>query len=798
MMSNISSLSESKALVSAKQAARQIPPLWPLTTSVAVNPFLGQAGKSLESTAALLERVAGIRSTMPRSWFAKLIAAGDITDADLEAAADDVAPHMGLDPAALRAMSQTDRPAPVPLPTIADLAADATGTAWPEIIADRIGAWAAGYFDQGQAFWMAEQNQRAYSAWRATAMHDLTPEILGLTGFAARIAASPQDAEPAIRAAVADLGVEAAALETYFHQLLLGLGGWTQYARHIDWNANLAGKIDPIMLDFLAIRLSWEQALLAGHRKEIESQWRAVVTHHAAPVKPHEDDTVDAILQEAFERSRQRRLAATLKAESVRPAAASRPILQAAFCIDVRSEVIRRALEGVSLDIETLGFAGFFGLATTHHRFASDVAEQRLPVLLRPSLTTRAGTKDDATCDSDRRITMRAKRAWGRFRLAAVSSFAFVEAAGPLYAARLVRSALRLPQPTSAPEPAPRFDPQPNLEMRIDSAASILQAMSLTQNFARVIILAGHGASVVNNPHASSLNCGACGGHAGDVNARLLAGLLNDPDVRAGLGEKGITIPEDTVFVGALHDTTRDEVTLYDADTPAPEHGDDLKRIKGWLEEAGRKARLERRDRLPGADSDAEVIARASDWAQTRPEWGLAGCEAFIAAPREHTAGRDLSGRTFLHTYDWKSDEGFGVLELIMTAPVVVASWISLQYYGSVVAPDVFGAGNKLLHNATGGIGVLEGNGGLLRGGLPWQSVQDGEAPAHEPLRLTIMIEAPLIAMSEILDRNPAVADLFDNTWLHLLALDENGRVQARYSGHGNWEAYRNDEVMAA
>ena len=57
---------------------------------------------------------------------------------------------------------------------------------------------------------------------------------------------------------------------------------------------------------------------------------------------------------------------------------------------------------------------------------------------------------------------------------------------------------------------------------------------------------------------------------------------------------------------------------------------------------------------------------------------------------------------------------------MILTAPVVVASWISLQYYGSTVAPtSVFGAGNKLLHNVTGGIGVVEGNGGLMRSGLP-------------------------------------------------------------------------------
>jgi uncharacterized protein YbcC (UPF0753/DUF2309 family) len=120
---------------------------------------------------------------------------------------------------------------------------------------------------------------------------------------------------------------------------------------------------------------------------------------------------------------------------------------------------------------------------------------------------------------------------------------------------------------------------------------------------------------------------------------------------------------------------------------------------------------------------------------------------------------------------------------------VVVASWISLQYYGSTVAPSVFGGGNKLIHNVTGGIGVVEGNGGLLRAGLPWQSVHDGEGYAHEPLRLSVCIEAPREAMAEILSRHDGVRALFDNRWLHLFALDEAGQMAWRYAGDLTWEA---------
>jgi uncharacterized protein YbcC (UPF0753/DUF2309 family) len=138
------------------------------------------------------------------------------------------------------------------------------------------------------------------------------------------------------------------------------------------------------------------------------------------------------------------------------------------------------------------------------------------------------------------------------------------------------------------------------------------------------------------------------------------------------------------------------------------------------------------------------------------------------------------------------------VLELIMTAPVVVASWISLQYYGSCVAPMAFGGGNKLLHNVVGGIGVLEGNGGPLRAGLPWQSVHDGDGFAHEPLRLSVCIEAPQAAMTDIIARHPGLHELFDNGWLHLFALDDSGRIAARYAGGLAWESFGDQALRHA
>ncbi|UIP06766.1 DUF2309 domain-containing protein [Erythrobacter sp. SDW2] len=768
-------------------AIRLIPPSWPLASSVAVNPFLGQTGDTLAQTGSRLARAGGIAVTMPRQWYADQIAAGTIADRHLQAALE-ASSHAGK-PASIARLREAvlqDGASLSPPVTIATLAAEASGIDWPAIIADRFGTWAAGYFDRGQALWPVLRGRSAWAAWRSFATHDLAPEILGLKGFARRVAEAPQDPLAAIEQAVTMLGIEPEEVEIYFHTLLLSLGGWAQFARYELWQAELAGKHDATLSDLLAVRLQWEVALLEQYDPGLAGPWAAARKRLRQPHETDPELVIDEILQEAAERSAQERLAATLAQGPAAPSE-GRPSLQAAFCIDVRSEVFRRALEALDPSIRTIGFAGFFGLATEHRGFASDEKERRLPVLLNPRVTSSTADPALEAQDLAARYRARAKRAWGRFKLAAVSSFAFVEATGPVYLGKLVRDALGLNANKVPGGPTPRFDPSLPLDARIDAAATVLRAMSLTSGFAPVVVLAGHGANVVNNPHASGLHCGACGGYSGEVNARLLAGLLNDPAVRAGIAERGIAIPADTVFVAALHDTTTDRVTLYDSDGVTG-----LEEVRRWLDEAGRQCRMERALRLPRATSADDIPARSVNWAEVRPEWALAGCQAFVAAPRHRTSGRSLAGKAFLHDYDWRKDEAhsFEVLELILIAPVVVASWISLQYYGSCVAPAAFGSGNKLLHNVVGGIGVVEGNGGNLRAGLAWQSVHDGESFAHEPLRLTVCVEAPTEAMSAILARHPQVRALFDNRWLHLVALDGEGRMAQRYSGDLAWEAF--------
>lgn len=789
---NIESVSEDAIKAAIGHAAYAIPPAWPLAATVAVNPFLGQTGEPFSTAGSRLRRIAGISVTMPRTWYLEKIDSGEVTRQDLAQALDAaVADSRPRTVDRLLAAAKRPTPKAKALETIADLAAQASGVDWPGLIAERISAWASSYFDEGQALWPAAHDKAPYSAWRAFAIHDLTPEISGLYRFSSFVQQWPLESLDAISSAAQQLGLSEDELPGYFHQLLFSMGGWSQYGRYQLWQAELAGYSSRIMQDLLAVRLAWEAALHRYYAGKIASRWSAVRAKHRQPAVPDEDALVDEILQEATERAKQREVIAHL--QKPRPFATdTRPKMQAVFCIDVRSEVFRRNLESVSPGIETKGFAGFFGLPVEHQPLASDVKESRLPVLLNPAVHSCAGESQDA--DQRARFKARAKRAWGRFKVAAGSSFAFVEASGIAYGIAMFASSLGISITHKKKVGKPVFADGPCIGEKVDMAERILRAMSMTDNLAPVILLVGHGATVANNPHESALHCGACGGHSGDINARLLASVLNEPEVRGGLKARGIVVPEDTVFVGALHDTTTDDVTLFSEDLPGETAEAELHEVRGWLAGASKLSRAERALRLPHAGSANSLRKRAGDWAETRAEWGLAGCHSFIAAPRRWTAAAKLHGRAFLHDYDWRHDSEFAVLELILTAPVVVASWISLQYYGSTVAPEAFGGGNKLLHNVVGGFGVVEGNGGQLRVGLPWQSIHDGERYVHDPVRLSVFIAAPRQAIGDVLAKHPEVRQLFDNRWLHLFAVDDSNGDVWRYAGDLEWSP----EILSA
>lgn len=815
----------------ARAACNRIAPLWPLKHFVAVNPFFGLADKTFTEASVWLERVSRTDILMPRSFFIEKLASGAITEEDI-AVALATGPRISgirvvsdVKQALARPEVSHDRPVVATVAEILDSLADgdreASRTAF---MIEEISKFCATYFDEGQAAWRSPwRSLPPYTAWRGAMRHDRNAAAMGLKRFCATIAALPETPLDAIAHIVARLGIPERAHEDYLFRALFDIGGWAAYARYRVWESGLNGREDDTLLELLAIRLAWGFALFEERKdRAFRDAWRnamiAAAIHPAdTKLSAGDDLALRALLQEAFDHAAQRELVTKLSDTSSKMDVSIRPAVQAAFCIDVRSEIFRRALEAQSSDIETIGFAGFFGFPIEYVPIGRLRGGAQCPVLLKPSFivceaVSGASDKEEASILGARLLRRRAAKAWKGFKHAAVSSFAYVETIGLSFALRIASDAFGFTRP--APDPnvdgigpgdaarlGPRIDPREvdgratgfAPDTRIAMAEAVLRAMSMTENFARIVLLIGHGSTTVNNPHASGLDCGACGGHTGEANARVAAAILNDPQVRAGLKTRGIVIPYDTHFIAGLHDTTTDEVKLFDRDEAPTTHWRELDNLTLQLKSAARMARGERAEllglgRTPNVD-DA-IKRRSRDWSQVRPEWGLAGNKAFVAAPRARTKHLALNGRAFLHNYDWRADQGFATLELIMSAPMVVASWINLQYYGSSVNNRAFGAGNKTLHNVVGALGVLEGNGGDLRTGLPWQSVHDGEKLVHEPLRLSVVIEAPIDAINAVIAKHAMVRDLADHKWLQLFAIDPDHGLQ-RYWGHGTWTQAR-------
>ncbi|PRY22094.1 hypothetical protein CLV78_10718 [Aliiruegeria haliotis] len=766
----------------AEDAAREMAPLFPLDRAVAVNPFHGQSDVPIALVAARLERAAGLRIFPDRAHHAQRVARGSITEADIERAIAETAPEAGLTPSAVRAALDDARPAPVATPTVADLAAAATGRDWPGIVTERIGAWAQSFFDRGQALWGRAPRPSAWADWRDWATHDLTPEILGCSGFAELVSQTDRNPWRALGEACKALGIDAATAPAVFRRLLWDLGGWSGHARHLSWEAELSGDSDTTLCELLVIRLVWEQALYAHLGTAVAERWGEACQRHRQPVTPGTDDLIDAILLRAAEVASGRRLDGLL-ADDTTVDAASEVSAQLVFCIDVRSERFRRVLEEAAPDIRTHGVAGFFGLTLKHRPAASNESDSHAPVLLKPEHDSREVRADEAL----RRIRGRAARAVSRFSRAAVSSFAFVEAAGPLRIGKLFTESTEPLPPEEAHGPAPKLAFAATAPEAADAAEAALRTMGLTQDFAPMVVFVGHEAHVKNDAQAGLLQCGACGGHSGATNARALAQLLNETPVRKSLVARGIEIPAETVFRAAVHDTAADRVTIFNKDYFGERYRPSVKQLEVSLARAGDAVRTERARALPGQPDPEDLLRRGMDWAQTRVEWGLAGCSWFVAAPRSATIGRNLGGKAFLHDYDAAQDPDGSWLAQILGGPVCVAAWINLQYYGATVTPQAFGSGNKLLHNVAGGFGILEGTSGALRGGPSVQSTILGDRAIHEPVRLSVRIAAPAATLEAALEKSPAIKGMQKAGWIDLRpiqALAVAARTKADLGAH--------------
>ncbi len=796
-------LSQAPSFAAAIDAALGLTmPSWPLQNVVAVNPFWQQRGRPFTDVMREVSPVIGAETYMPLAFYLDQYGTGRISERSLSAVLAQAKSKIGLDAESLDTFVRASRRQQVEHHYDQSFAGwldqRQPGSNWQRAIIDQVGMFAGAYFDNGQA--VAPFPWRSLSfweAWKAAQSLGGVADSWALPGLKALLAAAAGlSARDHIGHMLGRLGISSAAAQArYLARLMAEVLGWASQFQWRDWQHGLGYSVAGVggTEDLLAVRLSYDLLLTRGFQDGTMSgdlsefhAWQQSLHRERDPSGASARHlALQEIWQEALELSYQEGLAALLKRPKLPPRAAR---FHAIFCIDVRSEPIRRCLERASPQLRTSGFAGFFGLPITFQSQAQEQASARLPVLLSPRLEVRDG--DDLSRGPRRQQVSEFIKS---MRKGAISSFSFVELFGGIGLLQMAERCLELirPQPklpaTTTSEPS-RWTisgingvPLDTLG-KVEHTLGILRHLGLKDDFASLILLVGHGSTSRNNAFAASLACGACGGHAGDLNARLLASWLNDPRVRSGLKTRGVQVPATTWFCAALHETTTDKIAVLDAHLVPSTHQEALSEFAEVARCAGAVARHERASRWRSMPAN-QAAQRACNWAETRPEWGLAGNGALIVGPRDVTLGVDLGGRAFLHDYDWRKDDDFKTLELIMTAPMVVAHWINMQYYASTVAPEVYGAGDKTIHNIINESGVICGNGGDLRIGLPLQSVHDGTKFVHEPLRLSVVIAAPRPAIESVIAKHENVRLLIEHEWVHILQIDDRGDLLRRAPG---------------
>jgi uncharacterized protein YbcC (UPF0753/DUF2309 family) len=805
-------------VLAIERACAGIAPAWPLDRAIAVNPLHGRIARRFERVAADLEATAGARFLPPRAVARELWRQGRFRREHLAAALRDegrigsgaqLEAHVDELVGALA----EDSPEVRRLPLLADFADErrpATLRPWSVEVVEQIAAFLGAWFDAGDAASGIDRSGGLYRGWlTALAADQSLPGRLGGVLLRERLSLLPAEPRAAIEHAAERLGLDAALLlrADYLGALLASVRGFASVCAFRSFQARLRGDDDPALVELLAVRLAWEVLLLdLLGLHDVLPRFRRKLMEHGERVRATFDaQREDRLFLRAAELACQSDLLRRLAAPA--PAAAVATEVAAVFCIDVRSERLRRALERASDGaVATHGFAGFFGLPIAQTALGTEAARPRLPGLLAPTLHAGEAGFDLAhtvqAADS-RRDRLAWWRSWTAFRSGPGSAFAYVETCG-LWSLASLLGELFVPKPGERAEHSglPRAAREllrpswganaPSLRERTELAARALRGMGLTRNLPPLVVFVGHGSSSRNNAHAATLDCGACGGHSGEANARLLAITLADQEVRRGLSAHGIVLPDGIRFVAALHDTTTDEVQLFDGDVGALRDAR-CTRLRAWFASAGDAVRRERAPALGLAELQqrpqallAALRRRAGDWGQVRPEWGLADNAALVFAPRERTRGADLGGRVFLHDYHAADDEDGSLLTQLLSAPMQVASWINLQYYASVVDPRTFGAGNKQLHDVVGGgIGVCEGRGGDLRIGLPLQSVHDGRRFRHTPVRLSVFVAADERQLEAALAQSEPARQLVENGWLHLFRLATDGRCFRRRVGGG-------------
>ena len=467
---------------------------------------------------------------------------------------------------------------------------------------------------------------------------------------------------------------------------------------------------------------------------------------------------------------------------------------QALFCIDDREGSLRRHIEIIDPNCQTYGTAGFFNVEFYFQPMEGKFRTKVCPAPMQPKYLIKE-------LEGEKRIKKDfhfGKRSHNLFM-----GWIYTHTLGFWSAFKLLISVFRPVEIAAAVRSEDHMHPESKLSVKhrdgdfsedglqigfthfemAKRVEGLLRSIGLINHFAPFVYLVGHGSSSVNNTHYAGYDCGACSGRPGSVNARVMAHMANDPTVRKMLVEVGIVIPSSTRFLGALHDTSRDEIQFYDQNELSIDQQELHQANVLVFQRALQANARERSRRFLLIDSSKEpdlvhkkVKQRTISLFEPRPELNHATNALCIVGQRSFSKNIFLDRRSFLNSYCYKNDSDGKLLSGILNAVAPVCGGINLEYYFSRVDNQQLGAGTKLPHNVMGLIGVANGIEGDLRTGLPKQMIE-----VHDPLRLLVIVEqAPELVLLAI-QTNSATYEWFANEWVHLVCFDPLKRSFFRF-----------------
>ncbi len=640
------------------------------------------------------------------------------------------------------------------------------------------------YLDQGIALWNFPYNEAGFIA-SIRELEKVSKISFFRSERARKLLLNEEDVlDEVIQILIGDKQL----VERYFFDQQFAHSGWSGMVSTVEDHPRFLTNHREISLrDFILFECLLEIDALDDQFGEIWSpiaiKASLIAVELFDDVQPDEEEECLLLWHEAFELSYYHQVVEALSMASKKVKSESLHSFQALFCIDDRECSMRRHLETVDPLCETFGTPGFFNVPIFYQPSGSSLLTKLCPAPVTPKHLIK---EINASVQNSQEIHFN-KHAHGLF-----AGWVITHTVGFFSAIKLVLSVF---WPRKNASSVASFDHcAADSKLSVDYEGSdnqtqlqvgftltemagrvegLLRSIGLTDKFAKFIFCVAHGSSSVNNTHFAGYDCGACSGRPGSVNARVIAEMANNTEVRILLRQRGIDIPDSTLFVAALHDTSRDEIEFY-----SPENIDQLQ--KGMFEQHKRSFRIalelnanERSRRFESISFNGnaskvhrKVKRRTVSLFEPRPELNHATNALAIVGGRHLTKNVFLDRRAFLNSYDYEKDTDGSTLNSILSAVAPVCGGINLEYFFSRVDNNQLGAGTKLPHNVIGLIGVANGTDGDLRTGLPSQMIE-----VHDPLRLCVIVEQIPDKIAVILDQNEVLKDWFKNEWIHLLAI---------------------------